>query len=747
MATAVPRWANSSAEARPRPVAPPVTTATRPCTVSARRCGSGRVSVAGAPTCVAPCGAKIQGEMGVKISNLCSKLNIGKARRNLSAMQPLASLLVWSGISVLGASAFGVLALSRGETVNAAWLLTAAVCTYAIGYRFYSKFLASRVFGLDDRRATPAERFNNGRDYVPTNKWVLFGHHFAAIAGAGPLVGPVLAAQFGFLPGTLWLVIGVVLGGAVQDFVILFCSLRRDGKSLGQMAKEEVNPAAGATAMLAVLFIMIILLAVLALIVVNALKASPWGLFTIACTIPIALLMGWWMKVWRPGRVGEASVAGAALLLLALVGGGWVATHPTLGPAFTHTGVALTAMMIGYGFVASVLPVWMLLCPRDYLSTFLKITTVLALTPFATLGEGPVFAGKLFPFAFITIACGAISGFHALVASGTTPKMLAREPDARMIGYGGMLMESFVGVMAMIAACTLDPGVYFAMTTTPAALVQASDVLRHAGFVVPPETMQALAAQMGEQSLIARTGGAPSLAVGMAQIFAGVTSGLGGKALIALWYHFAIMFEALFILTTIDTGTRVGRFMLQEILGHVWPRFRETSWYPSVLASSALVVAAWGYFLYQGVVDPLGGINSLWPLFGISNQLLAAVALCVGTTILIKLNRARYAWVTLAPLAWLVTVTMTAGWLKVFSTDPRLGFLAHAASLVGSADPNAPRLVFNDRLDAGIALLFMVIVTLLIVTSLWEWWAVLTRRKPAVTGGARYVESAYAAGD
>ena len=672
-------------------------------------------------------------------------------------------MLLWGGISALGAAGFGVLALSRGETVNAAWLLVAAVCTYAVAYRFYSRFLAARVFGLDERRATPAERFNNGRDFVPTNKWVLYGHHFAAIAGAGPLVGPVLAAQFGFLPGTIWLVIGVVLGGAVQDFTILFCSLRRDGKSLGQMAKEEVNPAAGAMAMLAVLFIMIILLAVLALIVVNALKASPWGLFTIACTIPIALLMGWWMKVWRPGRVGEASVAGAALLLLALVGGGWVATHPTLGPAFTHTGVALTAMMIGYGFVASVLPVWMLLCPRDYLSTFLKITTVLALgvaillilpplrmpalTPFATLGEGPVFAGKLFPFAFITIACGAISGFHALVASGTTPKMLAREPDARMIGYGGMLMESFVGVMAMIAACTLDPGVYFAMNTTPAALVQASDVLRHAGFVVPPETMQALAAQMGEQSLIARTGGAPSLAVGMAQIFAGVTSGLGGKALMALWYHFAIMFEALFILTTIDTGTRVGRFMLQEILGHVWPRFRETSWYPSVLASSALVVAAWGYFLYQGVVDPLGGINSLWPLFGISNQLLAAVALCVGTTILIKLNRARYAWVTLAPLAWLVTVTMTAGWLKVFSTDPRLGFLAHAASLVGSADPNAPRLVFNDRLDAGIALLFMVIVTLLIVTSLWEWWAVLTRRKPAVTREAPYVESAYAAGD
>src|SRR5207249_3540181 len=413
--------------------------------------------------------------------------------------------------------------------------------------------------------------------------------------------------------------------------------------------------------------------------------ASPWGLFTIACTVPIALLMGWWMKVWRPGRVGEASVAGAALLLLALVGGGWVSAHPTLGPAFTHTGVALTAMMIAYGFVASVLPVWMLLCPRDYLSTFLKIATVLslgvailvilpplrmpALTPFATLGEGPVFAGKLFPFAFITIACGAVSGFHALVASGTTPKMIERESDARMIGYGGMLMETFEGVMAMIAACTLDPGVYFAMNTTPAALAQAPDVMQHA------------------------------------------------------------------------------RFMLQEIMGHAWPRFRETSWYPSVLASSALVVAAWGYFLYQGVIDPLGGINSLWPLFGISNQLLAAVALSVGTTILIKMGKARFAWVTLAPLAWLVTVTMTAGWQKVFSSDARLGFLAHAATLVGSVDPNAPRLVFNDRLDAGVALLFMVIVTLLIVTSVWEWWAVLTRSKPAVTREAPFVESAYAAGD
>ncbi len=678
-------------------------------------------------------------------------------------MNRLASVLVWGGLSALGAAAFGVLALSRGETVNAAWLLTAAVCTYAVGYRFYSRFLATRVFGLDARRATPAERFNNGRDFVPTNRWVLYGHHFAAIAGAGPLVGPVLAAQFGFLPGTLWLVIGVVLGGAVQDFTILFCSLRRNGKSLGQMAREEVNPAAGATAMLAVLCIMIILLAVLALIVVNALKASPWGLFTIACTIPIALLMGWWMKRWRPGKVGEASAVGAVLLLAALVGGGYVAGRPALAGAFTHTGTAITWMMVAYGFIASVLPVWMLLCPRDYLSTFLKITTILvlavailvilpplkmpALTPFALQGEGPVFAGKLFPFAFITIACGAVSGFHALVASGTTPKMIQRETDARMIGYGGMLMESFVGVMAMIAACTLDPGVYFAMNTTPAALAQASQALGQAGFAVTPDAMQALAERMGEATLVARSGGAPSLAVGMAQIFAGAMNAFGGKTLDALWYHFAIMFEALFILTTIDTGTRVGRFMLQEVVGHVWPRFGETSWYPSVLLASAGVVAGWGYFLYQGVVDPLGGINSLWPLFGISNQLLAAVALCVGTTILIKMGRARYGWVTLVPLAWLVTVTITAGWQKVFSPDPRLGFLAHAASLAGSANPDAPRLVFNDHVNAFVAVLFMAIVAVLILTSLREWWLVLSKRKAAVVNEAAYVETGYATGD
>ncbi|PYO41416.1 MAG: carbon starvation protein A [Gemmatimonadetes bacterium] len=674
-------------------------------------------------------------------------------------MRRLGSVLLWGAIAALGALGFAVLALSRGETVNAAWLLIAAVCTYVVGYRFYSKFIATRVFALDDRRATPAERLSNGRDYVPTNKWVLYGHHFAAIAGPGPLVGPVLAAQFGFLPGTLWLVIGVVLGGAVQDFTILCCSLRRDGKSLGQMAKEEINATAGVTAMLAVLFIMIILLAVVALIVVNALKASPWGLFTIACTIPIALLMGWWMRTWRPGKVGEASLVGAALLLLALVGGGYVAGHPGLAAAFTHSGPALTAMIIGYGFVASVLPVWMLLTPRDYLSTFLKISTVLilavailillpplkmpAVTPFATLGEGPVLAGKLFPFAFITIACGAISGFHSLVASGTTPKMLARERDARLIGYGGMLMESFVGVMAMIAACTLDPGVYFAMNTTPAALAQASHVLNSAGFVVTPDAMQQLAQAMGEQTLIARTGGAPSLAVGMAHIFASVTGVLGGKALTALWYHFAIMFEALFILTTLDAGTRVGRFMLQEILGHVWPRFGRTSWYPSVIVAGGAIVAGWGYFLYQGVVDPLGGINSLWPLFGIANQLLAAVALCVATTIIIKMGKARYAWVTLAPLAWLVTVTMTAGWQLVFSPNPTLGLLARAAA-VDPGDFRAAQRIFNYRLDVFVALLFMAVVVMLLAVSIREWCLVLSKRKAAVVHETPFVESVYA---
>ncbi|MGH9320940.1 MAG: carbon starvation CstA family protein [Vicinamibacteria bacterium] len=673
----------------------------------------------------------------------------------------IASILVWGAISLLGASAFGVLALSRGETINSFWLLTAAVCTYAAGYRFYARFIARKVFELDERRATPAERLNNGRDFLPTNRWVLFGHHFAAIAGAGPLVGPTLAAQFGFLPGTIWIVVGVVLAGAVQDFVILCCSMRRDGKSLGEMAKEEVNRVAGVAGMIAVLIIMIILLAVLALVVVNALRASPWGFFTIACTMPIAVLMGWWMKVWRPGKIGEASIVGAILLVFALVAGGWVSESPALAPLFTYSGTALTWMMIGYGFCASVLPVWVLLLPRDYLSTFLKITTVLglgiaivvlrppllmpAITPFATGGEGPVFAGRLFPFAFITIACGAISGFHALISSGTTPKMITRETDARFVGYGSMLMESFVAIMAMIAACTLDPGVYFAMNTTPAALQQASDTLNQAGFVVDSATMDELAREMGESTLIARTGGAPSLAVGMANIISSTASFLGGGALTALWYHFAIMFEALFILTTVDAGTRVGRFMLQDALGHVWPKMGETSWYPGVLFTSAVIVAGWGYFLYQGVVDPLGGINSLWPLFGIANQLLAIVALCVATTIIIKMGKARYAWVGLGPLVWLVVVTMTAGMQKVFSPDPKLGFFAHARSLEGSLDPNAARLMFNDRLDAFVALAFMAVVWLVLLASTREWILVLTGRKKAEVREAPFVMSVTAA--
>ena len=689
-------------------------------------------------------------------------------------MRKLLSIAIWGVVAALGAAAFAVLALKRGETINAAWVLTAAVCTYAVGYRFYSRFVAYKVLGLDDRRATPAERLDNHIDFVPTNKYVLFGHHFAAIAGAGPLVGPVLAAQFGYLPGTIWLIIGVVLGGAVQDFVILFASMRRDGKSLGQMAREEINGPTGMLAMVAVLAIMVILLAVLGLIVVNALKSSPWGLFTIACTIPIALLMGWWLHAFRPGKVLEASAIGVVLVLLAVVAGGWVAATPSIARWFTASGLTLTWLMMGYGFIASVLPVWVLLCPRDYLSTFLKIGTVLALavgilvalppmrmpalTPFVG-GTGPVFAGKLFPFAFITIACGAISGFHALVSSGTTPKMVTRESDARMIGYGGMLMESFVGVMAIIAASILDPGVYFAINA-PAGVVganigAATQTITNWGFVVTPAQMQTIASQVGESTLMGRTGGAPSLAVGMAQIFSSL---IGGSALLALWYHFAIMFEALFILTTIDTGTRVGRFMLQELASHVWKPMGRTSWYPSVVIASALIVGGWGYFLYQGVVDPLGGINSLWPLFGISNQLLAAVALCVGTTIIIKMGKARFAWVTLMPLAWLGTVTMTAGYQKVFSADPKLGFLSHASMIsnalaegtlpAGMATVEAARRVmFNDRLDAVIALIFMSVVVLVIASSLREWYLVLARRRPSVVHEAPFVPSGLAAGD
>jgi carbon starvation protein len=672
--------------------------------------------------------------------------------------------LVWILVALAGATGWGMLALARGEPVSAAWLVLAAVGTYLIAYRFYSRFIAERIFGLDNRRATPAERLGNGRDFVPTTRWVLFGHHFAAISGAGPLIGPVLAAQFGYLPGTLYIVFGVVLAGGVQDFIILIGSMRRDGRSLGQMAKEEIGSFTGFAAMIAILAIMIILLAVLSLVVVNALRDSPWGLFTIGCTIPIAILMGFWMKVWRPGHTGEASIAGIMLLLLALVGGQQVAASPTLAPLFSWAPVTIALALMVYGFVASVLPVWMLLAPRDYLSTFMKIGTIVllavtiliempmlklpALTQFID-GTGPVFAGKLFPFAFITIACGAISGFHALVASGTTPKMVRREEDARLIGYGGMLMESFVAVMALCAAAVLDPGIYFAINVPLTKLggnaVAAAETIRAWGFVVTPEQIEQLARSVGESTLLGRTGGAPSLAVGMATLF----SGAFGEHLLALWYHFAIMFEALFILTTLDAGTRVGRFMLQELGGYLWAPMGRTSWYPSIIISSLLVVLAWGYFLVQGVLDPLGGINSLWPLFGISNQLLASVALCVGTTLIIKYRKARYLWVTLLPLTWLLAVTLTASWQKVFSPERRIGFLADARAVAGeiaagTMDPSrGARLIFNDHLNAVVASLFVIVVLSVVCSSVWQWIQILSGRRSPVMSEAAIVESAY----
>jgi carbon starvation protein len=663
--------------------------------------------------------------------------------------------LAWLGVAGAGAWAVGVLATARGESVNAVWFVVAAVAVYAIAYRFYGAFLAARLFALDARRQTPAERFNDGRDFVPTNRWVVFGHHFAAIAGPGPLIGPTLAAQFGYLPGTLWILAGVVLGGAVQDFCILCGSLRRDGRSLGQMAKDELGPLAGFAALLGVFFIMVILIAVLALVVVNALKQSPWGTFTVSATIPIAMVMGWYMKAVRPHDVKGATAIGLVLLGVALIGGRWVDQHPVLGPAFTLSGPALAWSIILYGFAASTLPVWLLLAPRDYLSTFVKLGTVAALAvgivamrpeihlPAVTRfvdGTGPIFAGKVFPFCFITIACGAISGFHSLIASGTTPKLLSEETDAPMIGYGGMLLESFVAIMAMIAAAALQPGVYFAINS-PAGVVGADPAAATAtitgwGFPVTPGEMETLARETGERTLFARTGGAPSLAVGMASIFART---LGGRAL-ALWYHFAIMFEALFILTTLDAGTRVGRFMLQDLLGHVWKPLGRTSWYPSVLFSSTVVVAAWGYFLYQGVVDPLGGINILWPLFGISNQLLAAIALVVASTIIIRSGRARFAWTTLVPLVWLLAVTMTAGWQKIFARDPAIGFLAQAESLAGRLTAGTVPVekagelrvqVFNLRLDAAVTALFMSLVALIVFEALRVWLRALRGGAPA----------------
>jgi carbon starvation protein len=686
----------------------------------------------------------------------------------------LVAALGWCLVALAGAGALGYLALSRGESVSAAWLLVAALCTYAVAYRFYGAFIAAKVFALDDARATPAERLSDGRDYVPTNRWIVFGHHFAAIAGPGPLVGPTLAAQFGYLPGVLWIIVGVVLGGAVQDMVILCASTRRDGKSLGQMAKEEIGPVAGFTALVAVLGIMVVLIAVLGLVVVNALKSSPWGTVTIGLTVPIAMLMGIYMRWVRPGRVLEASAIGLVLLILSLYAGRWVAEQPGLASTFTLSGKTLALLVMGYGFAASVLPVWLLLAPRDYLSAFVKIGVVLALaigilialpplqmpalTRF-TDGSGPVFAGALFPFAFITIACGSISGFHALIASGTTPKLLERESDARLVGYGAMLMESFVAVMALIAACALSPGVYFAINAPVAALgttaQSAAAAIANWGFVVTPAELELLAKQVGETSLLSRTGGAPSLAVGMAHIFSRM---LGGGGAMALWYHFAIMFEALFILTTLDAGTRVGRFMLQDLGRHVWAPFGRTSWMPAIILSSAMIVAMWGHFLWQGVIDPLGGVNSLWPLFGISNQLLATVALCVGTTILIKMGRTRYAWITIAPLAWLVIVTMTAGAAKLFSPQPRLGFLAHARSLEAAqaagtlpagvkSAADLSRMIANDYLDAAVAGFFLVAVIVILGDSIREWLAVLRGAKVARSTEVPFQQRAVVAGD
>ncbi len=669
----------------------------------------------------------------------------------------LLRIAVWVGIGALGAFGLGTIATVRGEPISAVWLVIAAAATYAVAYRFYASFLAARVLAVDDARRTPAERINDGRDFVPTNRWIVFGHHFAAIAGPGPLIGPTLCAQFGYLPGTLWIIIGVVLGGAVQDFFILVGSLRRDGKSLGQMARDEIGVLGGFAALSGVLLIMIILMAVLGLVIVNALKGSPWGTFTVGSTIPIALLMGWYMRFARPGKVAEATVWGLLLVLASVVAGRWVGDSVWLAPLFTFSPRALAVMLIAYGFAASVLPVWLLLAPRDYLSAFIKIGTIAALAvgivvfrPLIELpaltrfvdGTGPIFAGKIFPFAFITIACGAISGFHALVASGTTPKLLRRESDARMIGYGAMLMESFVAVTAMVAAAVLQPGVYFAINS-PAGIVgavpeQATATITQWGFAVTPEQMHSLAADVGEESLLARTGGAPSLAVGMAHIFANT---LGGRTLMGIWYHFAIMFEALFILTTMDAGTRVGRFMLQDFLGHFWKPLGRTSWYPGVLITSAGMVGAWGYFLYQGVIDPLGGINSLWPLFGISNQLLATIALAVATTILLKSGRSQYAWTTLLPLFWLLAVTLTAGYQKIFSANVRIGFLAHAnqlaARLAGGQVPLAGvaetrALVFNDRLDAAVTGLFMALVALVVLDSVREWYRVLSAKPGGV---------------
>jgi carbon starvation protein len=652
-------------------------------------------------------------------------------------MKRFSSQLGWAALSVLGAASLAYVALKRGESINAVWIVSAAVCVYLIAYRFYSLFLARRVLQLDPQRQTPAYKFNDGLDYVPTNRYVLFGHHFAAIAGAGPLVGPVLAAQMGYLPGMLWILAGVVFAGAVQDFMVLFISMRRDGRSLGDLIKSEMGEIPGMIALLGTFMIMVIILAVLALIVVKALTGSPWGSFTVMATIPIALFMGVYSRFIRVGRIGEISLIGFVLLMLAIIGGQYVHDSATWGPMFTFTGPQLTFMLIVYGFVASVIPVWLLLAPRDYLSTFLKIGTILALAigivivaphlqmPALTRfidGSGPVWAGSLFPFLFITIACGAVSGFHALISSGTTPKMIENEQHARFIGYGAMLMESFVAIMALVAASTIDPGIYFAMNS-PAALLgstaeSAAAAVSKMGFVITPDMLSQTAVDVGEHSIVSRAGGAPTLAVGMANILAGI---VGGKTMMAFWYHFAILFEALFILTAVDAGTRAGRFMLQDLMGVFSSNLKRTDSLPANLIATSLCVAAWGYFLYQGVVDPLGGINTLWPLFGIANQMLAGIALILATCVLFKMKRARYAWVTILPTIWLLLCTLVAGWQKIFHEDVRVGFVSHARKFQAALDQGvllAPaktvaqmrQIVFNDYLDAALAGFFMFVV-------------------------------------
>ncbi|NUT26751.1 MAG: carbon starvation protein A [Streptomyces sp.] len=691
----------------------------------------------------------------------------GRPAPEKSRMSPK-SVAIWSAVALAGALGWAVLALSRGEEISAVWLVVAALGSYAIAYRFYSRFIARKVLQVDDTRATPAERLEDGVDYHPTDKRVLFGHHFAAIAGAGPLVGPVLAAQMGYLPGTIWIIAGVIFAGAVQDMIVLFLSMRRDGKSLGQMARDEIGKVGGAAALIGVFAIMIILLAVLAMVVVNALAESAWGTFSVSMTIPIALFMGFYLRYLRPGRVVETSFIGVALLLLAILGGGWI-QDSSLAEYFVWSPETLVFCLVGYGFVASVLPVWMLLAPRDYLSTFMKVGTIALMavgvliaapnlrtepvTEFASTGAGPVFAGSLFPFLFITIACGALSGFHALVSSGTTPKLIEKESQVRLIGYGSMLTESFVAVMALIAACVLEPGLFYAMNA-PAALLgptvdTAAEAVKNLGFTITPDQLTDAARAVEEETLIGRSGGAPTLAVGMSEIFAGVIGGAGMKA---FWYHFAIMFEALFILTTVDAGTRVGRFMLQDMLGNVWKPIGRVTWKPGIWITSALVVGAWGYFLYAGVTDPLGGIKQLFPLFGIANQLLAAVALAVTTTVLIKSGKLRWAWVTGIPLAWDVAVTFTAGWQKIFSDNPAIGFFAlrdkyaraieDGQLLPGATDmDDMHTIVLNNTVDGVLMAVFLLLVLTVLVNCAVVCVRAVRARHPLATTEAPYVES------